>query len=373
MLNPKTLLSAIFATALVVPQVAGLVMKPKEYGIERRQMTTTTTTLPDATFPTPPPGLRGDGQPDDCNGWRLVQSGDTCYNVVMKMVQRWHTCAGLAGSNYITVKQLTDWNPALGSPSSCTLTVGYYVCVHLLTPAPVPIPDDQASDCSGWKYATAGTTCEAVVSKVWRVTGLTLSSLVELNPSLGTVDSCAITKTAYLCVVTQNPDSPPKTAPGTIGTCNGWRLLQNAWTCAYAAQSWGITQDQLEAWNTIGSGASCSLNQGFYYCASVRPVSPPQALTGQPSNCIGWAVVRDGDTCPIIIARTNQKSPSTDLDDAKLHQYNPSLGAAPSCSLTARPRPPELSLPLYFHWFDLDHRHGVDFLHFHRLDFDHWH
>ncbi|KAJ6785997.1 hypothetical protein PWT90_07633 [Aphanocladium album] len=75
---------------------------------------TTTTTSSSSSKPTPPAPTHS-GEPDDCNKWAVVKSGDTCGSV--------------ASDNGISTDQFFAWNPAVSRDCTTNFWVNQAYCV----------------------------------------------------------------------------------------------------------------------------------------------------------------------------------------------------------------------------------------------------
>ncbi|KAK6526559.1 hypothetical protein TWF694_005141 [Orbilia ellipsospora] len=191
--------------------------------------TKTTTTTSGITTPTPIQS----GQVANCVGWRFVQTGDTCANLVTRFA-----------SIGLTQALLLSWNPALKSDCS-GLTLGYYICVQIAAvtttttttttkttttttkttttstiATPTPIQTGQVANCVGWRFVQTGDTCPNLVTRFASI-GLTQALLIQWNPALKS-DCSGLTLGYYICVqiaaVTTTTTTAPKTTTTTTTT-----------------------------------------------------------------------------------------------------------------------------------------------------------
>ncbi|KAF3902529.1 hypothetical protein ABW21_db0204955 [Orbilia brochopaga] len=105
--------------------------------------TTSKTTTTTSTVPTPSPVQSG--QASGCIGWRYVQSGDTCDNIVTRF---------LAAPVGLTKANLLAWNPALRSDCS-GLTLKTFVCVQRAPGSP-PVTTASTLTANCVPYAPTG-------------------------------------------------------------------------------------------------------------------------------------------------------------------------------------------------------------------------
>ncbi|KAF3927732.1 hypothetical protein ABW21_db0206690 [Orbilia brochopaga] len=281
-------LSALSVYILAVCQAQGYVL---DYGLHRDIIRRDDLLLPRAAA-TPSPVQSG--QVQNCVGWRYVQSGDTCDNIVTRFQNP---------PTSLTKANLLAWNPALKSDCS-GLTLKTYVCV-------------------------------------------------QVGAAVSTTTTRTTTTTSTQPTTTAGPISTPTPIQaGQTGNCIGWRYVQGSDTCAnivtrYA--SLGLTQASLIQWNPALKSDCSGLTTGYYVCVRIDPslpatkttttsttttattttVSPPPGYptpiqAGQVSNCVGWRYVAATDTCPNIVSRYQNAPVSLTL--ANLLKWNPALG-----------------------------------------------
>ena len=140
------------------------------------------------TTPTPtPPGMV-----DNCDAFHFVKTGTNCTDVL--------------SANGITLAQLYQWNPSVGS--NCNgLWAEVYVCVSIVghTPTPVqpgngistptPLQREIVSNCDAFYMVKKDETCDVVAAK----NGISVADLRRWNPAVGS--NCAgLWANAYACV-----------------------------------------------------------------------------------------------------------------------------------------------------------------------------
>ncbi|TQV92641.1 Peptidoglycan-binding Lysin subgroup [Cordyceps javanica] len=140
-------------------------------------VTTTTSTAP--SKPTPPAPTHS-GQPDDCNKWAVVQSGDTCGSVASK--------------NGISLDQFYAWNPAVSKDCVTNFWLGQAYCVGRSgggggTPTttaptkptpPAPTHTGQPANCNKWAVVKSGDSCGSVAS----ANGISVDQFYKWNPAV---------------------------------------------------------------------------------------------------------------------------------------------------------------------------------------------
>ncbi|KAF3932746.1 hypothetical protein ABW19_dt0205660 [Dactylella cylindrospora] len=238
------------------------------------------------------------GQVANCIGWRYVQSGDTCANIVTRFQ---------APPISLTLAKLLSYNPALGN--NCQgLTLRTYVCVQVsaastttrttttTTAAPVvtptPIQSGQVGNCIGWRYVQSTDTCANIVSRYAAAPiSLTLANLLKWNPALGS--NCAGLTPKYFVCVRIDPSKPTSTTTttrtttpvvstptpiqsGQVGNCIGWRYVAASDTCSnivtrFQAAPVSLTLANLLAWNPALGSNCAGLTPGYFVCVRIDP------------------------------------------------------------------------------------------------------
>lgn len=131
---------------------------------------------------------------DDCDGFYLVQPGDSC--------------AAIASDHGISLARFLNWNPAAGRDCS-GLWADAYACVHVVgyhkpTPTqqpgngvatPAPIQKGMTLNCRSFHFVEKGQTC-AIIASQYHVS---VGNLVSWNPAVGPGCTGMWAET-YLCV-----------------------------------------------------------------------------------------------------------------------------------------------------------------------------
>ncbi|PWY82993.1 hypothetical protein BO70DRAFT_336158 [Aspergillus heteromorphus CBS 117.55] len=316
-----------------------------------------------------PPKKTQAGQPDTCNRWHLVSSGDTCDTIQRRY------------SSSVSKDELLEWNPSLKADCDYPST-GYWVCVGIRRPAltasyptgdgntsvaipdptpwtPWPKPTDNSTNdfpptktqsglapsCSAFYQAVPSDTCDQILAAN---PALTSDLLHEWNPSLK--DDCSGILPDYsYCIAAYNGtnvpfpstvSSPPyPTKQGTAGNCTGWYQKQASDTCDRIVGMFEtFDKQQFVRWNP-DVGVDCkALQNGYWYCISdsstpktrTRPVSGvtfPTAYPRQPAvtkACIKWWLVSSSDTCTTL---TNINS----ITLSDFYTWNPDIPGPRGC------------------------------------------
>lgn len=132
-------------------------------------------------------------------------------------------------------------------------------------------------------------------------------------------------------------DTPPSpTQSGIPSTCDRYAQAQSGDGCSSFSEDFGITSQQLEAWNPVlGSDGKNCLTQffaGYWYCvglvtsttttstiSSTGVPTPSPVQSGIDPQCTTYAEAVSGDNC-VAFATANNITP------AQLYTWNPILG-----------------------------------------------
>ncbi|KAJ9421242.1 hypothetical protein FOXG_17687 [Fusarium oxysporum f. sp. lycopersici 4287] len=139
--------------------------------------------------PTPSPTNPGNGIKTPLP----IQAGMTAKCNKFHVVQKTTTCSSIQNYYSITMAQLFEWNPAIGS--KCTsLWVDYNVCVGVIgqkpnptqppqsNATPTPIQADTVKNCKKFHLVKKTTTC----SSIQNYYKITMAQLAKWNPAVGT-------------------------------------------------------------------------------------------------------------------------------------------------------------------------------------------
>ncbi|KAH6847621.1 hypothetical protein B0I37DRAFT_431340 [Chaetomium sp. MPI-CAGE-AT-0009] len=323
------------------------------------------TITPTTTLQEFPPSKTQDGQPADCDDWRLTTAWDTCDSIV-------------ASSSWLTMANLLAWNPALGADCS-GLYDGWWVCISVrpasnidigwtTTAGNVEIPTITAnytpttfspvdasftasptleglvSGCKSFYQAKAGDTCRAMVDG----TLLTESDFFAWNPALN--GNCnGLWENYWYCVVgpegiTAMPPTvtatPAPLPPNQIGTCKRW-YQRDGESCAEISAMFGtFSEQEFISWNSNVGSACTNLVDGWWYCVGIpgtpttrsEPVQTtdiPDATPtqdGMTADCARLWLVGPADTCESI-------EEANGITEEQFLEWNPALGTT-SCVLT---------------------------------------
>lgn len=204
----------------------------------------------------------------------------------------------------MTLKDLVEWNPAIGSKCE-NLWIDTYVSTNL-----IPLPLSDFKKLTGWQLCTG-------------VTGWT--------PSTTTAP------TATTPTPTNGISTPTPVLPGMVNDCDKFYLVQDGDNCATIAKDNGISLSQFTTWNPeVGAGCT-GLWVEYYVCVSkigstptmttttsTKPTNgittPTPILPGMVKDCDKFHMVEDGDNCAAI-AKANGISLS------QITTWNPEVGA----------------------------------------------
>ncbi|CAK7205721.1 Chitinase 2 [Sporothrix eucalyptigena] len=207
--------------------------------------TTSTTSTPSAT-------------PSACSNPYTVQPTDDCYD--------------LAVTYDTTVMQIMSMNPSLDS--YCDLTPGEQICLP--------------QRCTQYYTVESGNTCYIIDTKF----GITFDQLQAWNPGAVNADCTNLNIGQVLCVSVSQPDSSSSasststvnksttsssvtsTATSSSLPCTQYYTVEAGNTCYIIDTKFGITFDQLLAWNPGTINADCTnLGIGQVLCVSVSQPS----------------------------------------------------------------------------------------------------
>ncbi|KAI8273677.1 hypothetical protein K4K60_010537 [Colletotrichum sp. SAR11_57] len=306
------------------------------WGLPPTQTTTTEEPEPTETGPQPPAPTH-EGQPEDCDGWHVVVSSDSCQSV-----------ADNAG---ISLATFFEWNPAVSADCTENFWLGQAYCTHregqgisttasqsasttapttTKPTAPAPTHTGQPADCNKWDVVTEGDSCGSLASD----NGISVEQFFAWNPAVskdcitnfwlgqaycvgvsGAGSGATTTPSSTRPSMTAAPTPPAPTHTGQPSDCNKWDVVVDGDSCGSMAADNGITVDQFYAWNPAVS-KDCVTNfwLGQAYCVgrssvggtptttppastTAKPTPPAPTHTGQPANCNKWDVVVDGDGC----------------------------------------------------------------------------
>ncbi|KAL1888268.1 hypothetical protein Sste5346_009660 [Sporothrix stenoceras] len=229
------------------------------------------------------------GTAKNCRTYHRVKSGDTC--------------AKIAKSARVSLKQFYSWNK--GIHSSCNnLEVNYYVCTARgkvsaphphpnnvqeannngvendkrdadtidIAATPSPLLPGTSSNCGGYHKVTAGETCDSIRKH----TDLSASLFFKVNSGLHA--NCDNLWAGYYVCVTPPAPAPPTVRsveavdaaeddiPGTAYGCAGYRKIVAGDTCDSVRNATHMTPGLFFHWNS-GLYSTCDyLWVGYYVC-----------------------------------------------------------------------------------------------------------
>ena len=227
------------------------------------------------------------------------------------------------------------------------------VLAQFLEPPPTTSDPQTIKECTFWHIAVAGDTCEKLSSD----SALTVAQLTTWNPSLAkgckfvTGNSYCIEKNYGIPdpVITTTAPKPPTTTGNGVATptpvsegmtksCNKFHFVAKGDGCATITKNYGISFEQMLAWNPAIGGNCEMLQLGVNYCVGLiggTPVTskPPTITTpangivtpspipdNMTKNCNKFHLVAKGDGCATI---TKQYSISFE----QMFAWNPAIGS----------------------------------------------
>jgi hypothetical protein len=200
------------------------------------------------------------GQPENCNGWHTIISGDNCQNVS----QRYG----------ISLQQFLAWNPAVSSDCRNNFWLESAYCVRVGTSSSKPststsTPTSNAK-LSSTSKATSRTTSSAATTKssVARTStnSRSITSYNSTYSALHPVTSWNITATS-----TDKTWPPTKTLAGQISICNAWHRVIPGDTCQRLVSKFGLRSiEDFLSWNPAAKEDCEMLIADYYVCISVQ-------------------------------------------------------------------------------------------------------
>ncbi|KAK1834060.1 hypothetical protein QBC39DRAFT_431849 [Podospora conica] len=137
------------------------------------------------------------------------------------------------------------------------------------------------------------------------------TTLLSLLPALAAAVPQA-PQTTRVAVPASEPHYPVH--PGAAANCTSYYKVSSGDICLFVASDFGITVDQLAAWNAVGGRDCPYLSLGYYACVSVAPpTAPPPTSTssgavatptptqpGVAANCNKFHYLEVGDVCFVL-------------------------------------------------------------------------
>ncbi|KAI9158367.1 carbohydrate-binding module family 50 protein [Paramyrothecium foliicola] len=247
------------------------------------------------------------GQPDNCNGWHTVVTGDNCQSVPAKYG--------------ITFDKFLEWNPAVSRDCLTNFWLSQAYCVRVgAKPSSTKASSTTTTRAASTTSTSRRTTSTATVSEKYSTRHPTLS----FNITTTTIDMAW---------------PPEKTKEGQPEACVNWHLVTPGEVCETLSVRYGIDVDDLIKWNP-NLGEDCSgLLAEWWVCVGLTPqgsgaqfewsteppdFTPPSDPTDHtrtthptadssfvpspshgpmPSSCKGYHLVQGGQTCREVVAQ----------------------------------------------------------------------
>ncbi|KFY26805.1 hypothetical protein V493_03857 [Pseudogymnoascus sp. VKM F-4281 (FW-2241)] len=247
------------------------------------------------------------GIPPSCMAFYQATANDTCESIIKE-------------EGYVSLDDLKEYNPALGSDCSGLIPGDYYCVMNgtlplpsVATAAPAATQTGITPDCVSWYRAGSGEDCDLLV-KIFGT--FSAEDFLKWNPAVKS-DCSGFKIGNYYCVAipstpttrTTSYDSTPLPTngvgpqpeqPGIPETCADYWFVGNADTCDSIATKNNITVAQLKSYNPALSSDCSGLTPNYYICVEMPGSSAtsgtatgtagtakPTATTGAPSTKIG--------------------------------------------------------------------------------------
>ncbi|KKK20317.1 hypothetical protein AOCH_002249, partial [Aspergillus ochraceoroseus] len=234
------------------------------------------TSIPGSEFTASP---TQSGLVSGCQGFHYATAGDSCSRI-------------LAEYDFLTEKQLHQWNPDLKADCS-GLHASYYYCVAAFSTGDVPMPPTVTAtptptqmgttqNCTAWYKTNHDDSCWGIAVMFGTFSE---QDFVAWNPSVG--KTCAwIKDDAWYCV--RDPNTPPtRTAPlptdifptktprqpNATSSCASWWFVSSGDTCDSIAVANGISLEAFYQWNpdvNTAEGECKNLQLDYEVCVGVK-------------------------------------------------------------------------------------------------------
>jgi LysM repeat protein len=286
----------------------------------------TTTPLPLCLPPTCETAQTGEG--DDC--WTISAQHNITYAQFLAFNPSINTdCSNLRPNGTVVCVSSPDggYTPISLPGTNSSWALGEYA--DTVVPAPGSTAFGTTDQCGAYYQVQDADTC----NRVSLAAKVSVALFQAINPSID-ADCTNLVPGLWYCVhptydwnVTVSdgggtPASsttlpPPGPTPsGTTGSCYKWHLVASGDTCALLQSSFGVTLDQLVAWNPDLHTDCGNLLLGEAYCVQGTPLSttttittpttsststrttpPPASSTTSAPACTKTYTVQEGDYC----------------------------------------------------------------------------
>ncbi|KAK0716038.1 hypothetical protein B0H67DRAFT_684121 [Lasiosphaeris hirsuta] len=141
---------------------------------------------------------------------------------------------------------------------------------------PTPTQPGIVSNCDAFYWVKQGDTCAAIA----KANGITVTQFATWNTGVGGEKCAAMWANVYACVSiighTPTPTAPSNgiTTPepiqdGMTTSCKTFHFMQSGQTCTDLAKRYGISIDQIKAWNPAAGSQCTGLWANTYACVGV--------------------------------------------------------------------------------------------------------
>ncbi|KAK3348646.1 hypothetical protein B0T25DRAFT_457164 [Lasiosphaeria hispida] len=196
------------------------------------------------------------------------------------------TCNDLLETFGISLAEFRALNPTI--TASCGgLNKGKAYCTTTASPTttspvgngiatPTPTQSGMVSNCDAFYWVKQGDTCAAIA----KANGITVTQFATWNTGVGGEKCAAMWANVYACVSivghTPTPTAPSNgiTTPepiqdGMTTSCKTFHFMQSGQTCTDLAKRYGISIDQIKAWNPAAGSQCTGLWANTYACVGV--------------------------------------------------------------------------------------------------------
>ncbi|OBT71284.1 hypothetical protein VF21_09606 [Pseudogymnoascus sp. 05NY08] len=270
--------------------------------------TSTVHPTPNSTFV---PSPTQSGIPPSCMAFYQATTNDTCESIIKE-------------EGYVSLDELKEYNPALGSDCSGLIPGDYYCVMNgtlplpsVATAAPAATQTGITADCVSWYRADSGEDCDLIVKMFGTFSA---EDFLKWNPAVKS-DCSGLKIHNYYCVaipstpttrttsysstpLPTNGVGPQPEQPGIPEACADYWFVGSVDTCDSIATKNNITVAQLESYNPALNSDCSGLTPNYYICIEI----PGNSATSGTAGTIG-STSNTGTTKPTATTNTSTASP----------------------------------------------------------------
>ncbi|OBT87560.1 hypothetical protein VE02_03777 [Pseudogymnoascus sp. 03VT05] len=270
--------------------------------------TSTVHPTPNSTFV---PSPTQSGIPPSCMAFYQATTNDTCESIIKE-------------EGYVSLDELKEYNPALGSDCSGLIPGDYYCVMNgtlplpsVATAAPAATQTGITADCVSWYRADSGEDCDLIVKMFGTFSA---EDFLKWNPAVKS-DCSGLKINNYYCVaipstpttrttsysstpLPTNGVGPQPEQPGIPEACADYWFVGSVDTCDSIATKNNITVAQLESYNPALNSDCSGLTPNYYICIEI----PGNSATSGTAGTIG-STSNTGTTKPTATTNTSTASP----------------------------------------------------------------